>query len=239
VNPPEVSVVIPCLNEERTIGTCVRKCLEAFRHDAISGEVVVIDNGSTDGTSNAAGVESARVVLHTIRGYGSALMRGITESRGRYVIIADGDDTYDFADIREFLVPLRNGADLVMGSRFRGTMSPGAMPWLHRYVGTPLLTAVLNALFRTGISDINCGMRGFSKGAVEKMRLERPGMEFAAEMVIKAAALGFRIEEIPVRYRASVPERKPHVRTFRDGWRHLRFMLVSFTRYGMRRSGVR
>ena len=238
MNLPEVSVIIPCLNEQRTIGACVRKCQKAFRHDAINGEVVVIDNGSTDGTSKAACVENARVFLHTEHGYGSALMRGISESRGSYIIMADGDDTYDFTDIRKFLVPLRNGADLVMGSRFRGTISHGAMPWLHRYVGTPILTAVLNALFMTSVSDINCGMRGFSKKAVEKMRLERPGMEFAAEMIIKAAALGFRIEEIPVRYGKSVPERKPHVRTFRDGWRHLRFMLASFPRYGLRRSGT-
>jgi glycosyltransferase involved in cell wall biosynthesis len=237
VNPPELSIVIPCLNEERTVGTCVRKCLAAFRHDAIQGEVVVIDNGSTDRTSYAAGVENARVVLHTKRGYGSALMRGITESRGRYIIMADGDDTYDFSDIREFLVRLRSGADLVMGSRFKGTMERGAMPRLHRFVGTPFLTAVLNALFGTGISDINCGMRGFSKEAVEKMRLKRPGMEFAAEMIIKAAELGLKVEEVPVHYRVSIPERKPHVRTFRDGWRHLRFMLVSFPRYRMRRSG--
>jgi glycosyltransferase involved in cell wall biosynthesis len=234
--PVEVSVVIPCLNEERTVGTCVRKCRDAFRRDGVNGEVVVVDNGSADGTSRAAGRENARVVLHTIRGYGSALMRGITESRGRYIIMADGDDTYDFSDLRAFLPLLRNGADLVMGSRFRGTIAPGAMPWLHRHVGTPFLTLVLNALYRTRISDINCGMRGFSKKAVERMRLERPGMEFAAEMIIKAAVLGLRIEEIPVRYRASVPKRKPHVRTLRDGWRHLRFMLASFPRLGMRRA---
>ena len=236
MNAPEVSVVIPCLNEERTIGTCVKKCREAFLQQALDGEVVVIDNNSSDATSSAAGREDSRVVLHTIRGYGSALMRGIAESKGRYIIMADGDDTYDFSDIRKFITLLRSGADLVMGNRFKGMMEHGAMPWLHRYFGTPFLTAVLNALFGTSISDINCGMRGFSKEAVEKMRLERPGMEFAAEMVIKAAALDFRIEEIPVRYRASVPERKAHVRTFRDGWRHLWFMLASFPGYGMRRS---
>jgi len=175
-------------------------------------------------------------VLHTIRGYGSALMRGIIESRGRYVIMADGDDTYDFSDIGKFLVRLRGGADLVMGSRFKGTIESNAMPWLHRRIGTPILTAVLNALFGTRISDINCGMRGFSKEAIEKMHLQRPGMEFAAEMIIKAAVLGLRIEEIPIHYQASAPQRKPHVRTFRDGWRHLWFMLLSFLRNGMRRS---
>jgi hypothetical protein len=145
---------------------------------------------------------------------------------------------YTEADIIKHIVPLRNGADLVMGNRFKGTMEHDAMPWLHRRIGTPFLTAVLNALFGTSISDINCGMRGFSKEAAGKMRLMRPGMEFAAEMIIKAAALGFRIEEIPVRYKASVPKRKPHVRTFRDGWRHLRFMLASFPRYGIRRYGA-
>ncbi|HAJ78481.1 MAG TPA: hypothetical protein DCO75_01805 [Fibrobacteres bacterium] len=239
MNAPEVSVVIPCLNEERTIGTCVKKCMEAFRQDAIDGEVLVIDNGSSDATSDVAGRTNARVVLHTIRGYGSALMRGITDSRGQYIIMADGDDTYNFSDIRVFLARLRSGADLVMGSRYKGTIEPDAMPWLHRRIGTPILTAILNALFSTSITDINCGIRGFSKVAVEKMRLERPGMEFAAEMIIKAAALGLRIEEIPVCYRASVHGRKPHVRTFRDGWRHLRFMLVSFPQYGMKRKGLR
>jgi glycosyltransferase involved in cell wall biosynthesis len=232
---PELSVIIPCLNEERTIGTCVRKCITEFQQEAINGEVVVIDNGSSDATSSVAQRENARVVLHTIRGYGSALMRGIIESRGRYIIMADGDDTYDFSDIMKFLPALRGGTDLVMGTRFKGTMERNAMPWLHRYFGTPFLTAVLNSLFRTKLTDINCGMRGFSKEAVEKMRLERPGMEFAAEMIIKAAALEFRIEEISVRYRLGDPERRPHVRTFRDGWRHLWFMLASLPRYRRRR----
>jgi glycosyltransferase involved in cell wall biosynthesis len=234
---PELSIIIPCLNEERTIGACVRSCRAAFQREAIDGEVVVIDNGSTDSTSSVAQKENARVVLHTIRGYGSALMRGITESKGRYIIMADGDDTYEFSAIGKFLAVLHGGVDLVMGTRFKGTMDHDAMPWLHRYFGTPFLTAVLNALFRTSLTDINCGMRGFSKEAVEKLRLERPGMEFAAEMIIKAAALNFRIEEISVHYKPGDPERKPHVRTFRDGWRHLWFMLASFPRYGTRRSG--
>jgi glycosyltransferase involved in cell wall biosynthesis len=233
---PEVSVIIPCLNEEYTIGVCIKKCHEAFRQDGIRGEVVVIDNGSTDATWSVAGNEKARVVLHTIRGYGSALMRGIIEAHGRYIIMADGDNTYDFSDIRDFILPLRNGADLVMGNRFGGNMECNAMPWLHRRIGTPFLTAVLNQLFRAGISDVNCGMRGFTREAVEKMRLECPGMEFAAEMIIKAAALGFRIVEIPIHYKASVPQRKPHIRTFRDGLRHLRFMLSAFPRYGKHRS---
>jgi glycosyltransferase involved in cell wall biosynthesis len=237
MNPVETSVVIPCLNEELTIGTCVRKCHEAFRRHSIDGEVVVVDNGSADNTARVAGEANARVVSHGIRGYGSALMRGITEARGNFVIMADGDNTYDFSDIPAFLGLLRDGADLVMGSRFRGTIGPDAMPWLHRYVGTPFLTAVLNVLYRTRISDINCGMRAFTKKTVKVLRLECPGMEFAAEMLMKAASLRLRIEEIPVHYFASVPERKPHVRTFRDGWRHLRFMLVSFPRYGLRRAG--
>ncbi len=235
MNEPELSVIIPCLNEERTIGACVRKCRSTFQQEAIDGEIVVIDNGSSDATSSVAKKENARVVLHIIRGYGSALMRGITEAQGRYIIMADGDDTYDFSDINQFLAVLRGGADLVMGTRFKGTMDHDAMPWLHRYFGTPFLTAILNALFRTSLTDINCGMRGFSKEAVEKMRLERPGMEFAAEMIIKAAAHGFRIEEISIRYKPCDPERRPHVRTFRDGWRHLWFMLSSFPRYGARR----
>jgi glycosyltransferase involved in cell wall biosynthesis len=235
----ETSVIIPCLNEERTVGTCVRKCHEAFRCHAINGEVVVVDNGSADDTARIAGEADARVVSHEIRGYGSALMRGITESRGNFIIMADGDNTYDFSDIPAFIRLLKDGADLVMGSRFRGTIEPGAMPWLHRYVGTPFLTAVLNLLYRTRISDINCGMRAFTKKTATALSLTCPGMEFAAEMLMKASALRLRIEEIPLHYCASIPERKPHVRTFRDGWRHLRFMLVSFPGYGVRRAGVK
>jgi glycosyltransferase involved in cell wall biosynthesis len=233
MNTPEVSVIMPCLNEERTIGTCIKKCKEVFLHDNIAGEVIVIDNGSSDGTSSVAVNENARVVPHGIRGYGSALMRGIAESRGQYIIMADGDDTYSFSDISKFLIPLRSGADLVMGSRLIGIIEPHAMPWLHRYVGTPFLTKVINTLFGTSISDINCGMRGFSKTAIEKMCLERPGMEFAAEMIIKASVLKLKIEEIPINYRIGDPERKPHVRAFRDGWRHLRFMILAFLQYGM------
>jgi len=222
----EISVIIPCLNEEKTLKTCIQKAQKAFRQLKMRGEVVVVDNGSTDSSAEIAKKAGARVVVHPIRGYGSALKRGIAEAKGKYLIMGDGDNTYDFLDIPKFVRFLEQGADLVMGSRVRGKIEPGAMPWLHRWVGTPFLTTVMNIFFGSKISDTNCGMRAFTKRAVEKLNLKCNGMEFASEMVIKAAQKKLKIVETPIDYYATAPDRVPNLHTFRDGWRHLRFMLV-------------
>jgi len=222
----ELSVVLPCLNEAETVGPCVRLAVATLRSLGVRGEVVVVDNGSTDDSAAIATREGARVVQESQPGYGSALMRGIEEARGRYVIMADADQSYDLGDLERFLVELRKGFDLVMGSRLRGRIEPGAMPWLHRWIGNPLLSGLLNFLFRPGISDAHCGMRGFSKEGYRRMQLQTTGMEFAAEMVIKAALGGLRITEIPITLHPDGRSRPPHLRSFRDGWRHLRFMLL-------------
>jgi glycosyltransferase involved in cell wall biosynthesis len=222
----ELSVVMPCLNEERTVGVCVRKAVETMRREAIVGEVVIVDNGSTDRSVEIARAEGARVVAEARKGYGNALRRGFEEARGRYIVMADCDDSYDLTDLRRFVDRLRGGAELVMGNRLRGTIRPGAMKWLHRWVGNPVLSGFLNLLFRTGVGDCHCGMRGFTKASVARMNLGMPGMELASEMVIKSARAGLRIEEFPITLSPDGRDRPPHLRSFRDGWRHLRFMLM-------------
>ena len=223
---PLVSVVIPCLNEERTIGACVASANTAIANLHASGEVIVVDNGSVDHSAEIASAAGARVVRHEVKGYGSALKRGLAEARGRYIIMGDGDQTYDFAALPQFVHTLEQGADLVMGSRLHGTIERGAMPWLHRWVGTPFLTTVLNVLFKTRISDANCGLRGFSAAAIRALNLKCNGMEFASEMVVKAAQKRLVVQETPVRYSAGLAGRVPNLHPFRDGWRHLRFMLM-------------
>ena len=215
---------MPCLNEAQTVGVCVQKARRAIKQLGISGEVVVADNGSTDGSPSIAEREGARVVHQPIRGYGAAYLAGIAAARGKFIVIGDSDNTYDFGEIPRFLQPLRESADLVMGSRFKGEIKPGAMPWLHRYIGNPTLTGILNLLFRAGVSDAHCGMRAFTKDAYEKLGLQTTGMEFASEMVIKAAKVGLKITEVPITYYPRKGESKLH--SFRDGWRHLRFMLM-------------
>ncbi|HUI27936.1 MAG TPA: glycosyltransferase family 2 protein [Candidatus Kryptonia bacterium] len=222
----ELSVVLPCLNEAETVGPCVRLAVETIKRLGIAGEVVVADNGSTDGSAEIAAREGARVVHESRPGYGSALMRGIEEARGTFIIMADADQSYDLSDLDRFLTGLRNGADVVMGSRLRGRIEPGAMPWLHRWIGNPVLSGLLNFLFHPGISDAHCGMRGFSKDAYRRMQLQTTGMEFASEMVIKGALAGLRMTEIPITLHPDQRNRPPHLRSFRDGWRHLRFMLL-------------
>jgi hypothetical protein len=222
----EVSVVMPCLNEARTVGTCVTKALRCLRELGVSGEVVVADNGSTDGSQELAESAGARVIHAERRGYGAALQAGIAAARGRYVIMGDADDSYDFTNLKPFIDRLRAGDDLVMGNRFKGGIRPGAMPWLHRYVGNPLLTGVLNLFFRSPIRDAHCGLRGFRKDAYERLGLATPGMEFASEMVVKACLHKQKISEVPTVLRPDGRDRPPHLRSFRDGWRHLRFLLL-------------
>jgi len=223
---PEVSVVMPCLNEELTLPICIRKAQETIRKLGLDGEVVVADNGSTDRSVEIAESMGARVVHQPLKGYGNAYMAGFAGARGKYIVMGDSDDSYDFTDIGRFVEPLRQGHDFVMGTRLKGRIEPGAMPFLHRWLGNPVLTFILNTLFRTGISDSHCGMRAFTKDAYERMHLRTTGMEFASEMVIKASKAGLKITEIPITLHKDKRNRRPHLRTWRDGWRHLRFMLM-------------
>jgi glycosyltransferase involved in cell wall biosynthesis len=222
----ELSVVMPCLNEARTVGRCVEKALRTMRELGIAGEVVVSDNGSTDGSVELAQQAGARVVHQPLKGYGNALQKGFAEARGRFIIMGDCDESYDFTDLQRFVERLRGGADVVMGNRLKGEIKPEAMPWLHRWIGNPGLTWFLNLLFRTGVGDTHCGMRGFRRDALAKLRLHMPGMEFASELVIKSALARQRVEEIPITLWPDGRDRPPHLRSFRDGWRHLRFMLM-------------
>lgn len=221
-----VSVVMPCLNEEETIGPCIQKAWEGISRLGLSGEVVVADNGSSDRSVEIAQSLGARVVIQPIKGYGSAYQKGIDESRGDVIVIGDSDLSYDFLDIPRFVKPLLEGFDLVMGSRLKGEIRPGAMPWLHRYIGNPLLSGFLNLLFRTGVSDAHCGMRAFTRKAWERMGLRARGMEFASEMVIQAGKKKLRITEIPITLYPDGRTGRPHLKSFRDGWRHLRLMLL-------------
>jgi hypothetical protein len=226
VGTTEISVVIPCLNEARSIGICVGKALEAFQEIGIRGEVVVADNGSTDGSVEIAERFGARVVHVATRGYGNALRKGIEEAKGEFIIMGDADDSYDFSQVPGFIAKWREGSELVMGNRFEGGIKPGAMPWLHKYLGNPALTAILNSFFHAGIGDAYCGMRGFTKRVYERVDPRTTGMEFALELVIKAAKLGAKVTEIPVTLWPDKRGRQPHLRTFHDGWRSLRFMLL-------------
>jgi hypothetical protein len=222
----DVSVVIPCLNEANSIGICVGKAIEAFRTAGLPGEVVVADNGSTDGSVEIAEKLGARVVAVAQRGYGAALRAGIAAARGAFIIMGDADDSYDFSEVPRFVEKWRQGYDVVMGNRFRGEIKRGAMPWHHKYIGNPALSSVLNLFFNTGIGDSHCGMRGFTRAVYDRMDLRSTGMEFASEFVIKAAQLRANVTEIPITLWPDKRGRPPHLRSFRDGWRHLRFMLL-------------
>jgi glycosyltransferase involved in cell wall biosynthesis len=226
VIPLELTVVMPCLNEERTLPVCVEKAIATMQRLGIHGEVLVVDNGSTDRSVEVARRAGARVSYQPLRGYGNALRKGFEDADGRFIIMGDCDDSYDFTDLERFVTRLRGGADLVMGNRLRGEIKPGAMPWSHRWIGNPLLSTFLNVLYRTGVGDSHCGMRGFTKEAFRKMNLLMPGMELASEMVIKSSLAGLRIEEIPITLWPDGRDRPPHLRSFRDGLRHLRFMLM-------------
>ncbi len=220
---PVVSVVIPCLNEAENIEACVVAAMEAIVRMGVSGEVVVADNNSEDDSARLAEQAGARVVVEPRRGYGSAYLAGFAASRGRYIVMADADLTYDFDEIPRFVAALEDGAEMVIGDRM-DNIQPGAMPWLHRYIGNPILTGLLNLFFRTGISDAHCGMRAVRRDVLPRLDLRTTGMEFASEMVIRASKENLKIAEFPIEYHPRGGESK--LSSFRDGWRHLRFLLV-------------
>jgi glycosyltransferase involved in cell wall biosynthesis len=230
-DPVELSIVMPCLNEARTLPVCIEKARGFLRAHGIVGEVVVADNGSTDGSPEIAKRLGARVVHVTKRGYGSALDGGIRAARGRFVVMGDADDSYDFSALEPFVRELRAGGDVVMGNRFRGGVLPGAMPPLHRWLGNPVLSGIGRLFFRTGVGDFHCGLRGFTRAAYDKLDLHTEGMEFATEMVVKAKLKGFRLVEVPIVLHPDGRDRPPHLRSWRDGWRHLRFMLLFSPRW--------
>ena len=222
---PIVSVVMPCLNEAAGVGTCVEKARAALRKMQVPGEVIVVDNGSTDGSPEIAARAGARVIHERRRGYGAAYLRGFQEARGKFLVMGDADDTYDFLDIARFVQPLESGGcDMVMGTRLKGEILPGAMSWTHRWIGNPILSGMLRLFFKTSVSDSHCGMRAFTRDAYERMHLRTQGMEFASEIVVNALRERLRILEIPITYAPRIGESK--LNGFRDAWRHTRFMLV-------------
>ena len=223
---PLVSAIIPCLNEERTLGICIEKAMSAFARRGIVGEVVVGDNGSTDRSVEIAESLGARVVHQPVKGYGAAISAAAGAARGKYLIMADADDSYDWTDLDGFIDALEDGAELVMGNRFAGGIEPGAMPPLHRYLGNPVLSAAARWLHRSPIRDFHCGMRGFTREAFQRMGARSPGMEFASEMVINAHRAGLDIREVPIKLYPDKRDRAPHLRSFRDGWRHLRLIIA-------------
>jgi hypothetical protein len=222
----ELTILMPCLNEAETLAACVTKAKDFLLRSGVSGEVLVADNGSTDGSQEIARSLDARVVDVERKGYGAALLGGIEAARGRYVVMGDADDSYDFADLDPFLAKLREGYDLVMGNRFAGGIKPGAMPWKNRYIGNPALSTVGRLFYSSGIGDFHCGMRGFSREAIQRLGLRTTGMEFASEMVVEATLHGLRIAEVPTTLSPDGRSRPPHLRPWRDGWRHLCFLLT-------------
>lgn len=227
----ELTVLMPCLDERETIAICVTKARAYLERSGIDGEVLVVDNGSADGSAQVAAAAGARVVHESRRGYGSALRAGIIAARGRYVIMGDADDSYDFGALDPFVAGLREGADLVMGNRFTGGIAPQAMPALHRYLGNPVLSGIGRLFFRSPIGDFHCGLRGFRRHAIIGLGLSTEGMEFASEMVVRATVERLRIAEVPTTLSPAGRKRAPHLRTFRDGWRHLRFLLLFSPRW--------
>lgn len=222
----EVSVVIPCLNEANSLAICIEKARRSFELAGIAGEVIVADNGSSDGSQEIAQQAGARVVRVSARGYGNALRAGIAAAHGAFIIMGDADDSYDFSAVPQFVAKWREGYDVVMGNRFRGGIKPGAMPWSHHYIGNPGLTAVMNLFFKTGIGDCLCGLRGFTREIHDRIDVRTTGMEWGPEFVIKAANAGARMTEIPIVLWPDKRGRRPHLKTVSDGWRNLRFMLL-------------
>jgi glycosyltransferase involved in cell wall biosynthesis len=227
----ELTIVMPCLNEAETLETCILKAKSFLDRSGISGEIVVADNGSTDGSREIATRNGARLVCVEQKGYGAAILGGIKASKGKYVIMGDADDSYDFLNLDTFVSKLRAGFELVMGNRFLGGIKPGAMPPLHRYLGNPVLTGFGRLFFKSPLGDFHCGLRGFNKEAICGLNLQTTGMEFASEMVVKATLNGLRIAEVPTILSPDGRSRPPHLRSWRDGWRHLRFLLIYSPRW--------
>ncbi|MBJ6982588.1 glycosyltransferase family 2 protein [Luteimonas sp. MC1572] len=227
----ELTILMPCLDEAETLAACIRMARAYLSGSGVRGEVLVADNGSTDGSQRIAEREGARVVDVAQRGYGAALAAGIGAARGRYVVMGDADASYDFSRLDAFLDALRAGSDLVIGNRFRGGIAPGAMPFLHRYLGNPVLSFLGRLFYGVQVRDFHCGLRGFNRDRIAALGLVAPGMEFASEMVVKASLAGCRISEVPTTLRPDGRSRPPHLRTWRDGWRHLRFLLVHSPRW--------
>ncbi|MGI0479762.1 glycosyltransferase family 2 protein [Geminocystis sp. CENA526] len=222
---------MPCLNEAETLATCIKKAQQYLQEYQVIGEVVIADNGSTDGSQDIAIEMGARLVNVKEKGYGSALMGGIMAARGEFIIMADADDSYDFTALNPFVEKLRGGYDLVMGNRFKGGIKEGAMPFLHKYLGNPVLTWLGKLFFKSPCNDFHCGLRGFRKQAILNLNLRTTGMEFASEMVVKATLNGLKLTEVPTTLSPDGRSRKPHLRTWRDGWRHLRFLLLYSPRW--------
>ena len=222
----ELTILMPCLNEAETIATCIQKALRFLHHSGIRGEVLIADNGSTDGSREIAAELGARVVRVAERGYGAALKAGIQAAHGRYVIMGDADDSYDFSNLSPFVTKLREGAELVMGNRFKGGIAPGAMPGLHKYLGNPVLSGIGRLFFNAPVGDFHCGLRGFDRRAIATLGLESSGMEFASEMVVKATLRQKAIVEVPTTLSPDGRSRPPHLRSWRDGWRHLKFLML-------------
>ena len=227
----ELTILMPCLNEAETLATCIQKALAYLAQSGVSGEVLIADNGSSDGSQAIARGLGARVIDVLEKGYGAALIAGIAGAQGRFVIMGDSDDSYDFSALDPFIAKLRDGYDLVMGNRFKGGIAPGAMPPLHRYLGNPVLSTIGRVFFGGPIRDFHCGLRGFSRAAIMALDLRAPGMEFASEMVVKATMRGLRITEVPTTLSPDGRSRPPHLRSWRDGWRHLRFLLIFCPRW--------
>ena len=222
----ELTILMPCLNEAETLQVCIEKALDYLRRSGVSGEVVVADNGSTDGSQEIARAAGARVVDVPVRGYGAALIGGCQAARGRFIIMGDADDSYDFSDLDAFIEALRGGADLVMGNRFKGGVAPGAMPFLHRYLGNPVLSWLGRLFFQVPVGDFHCGLRGYNRASILGLGLKSTGMEYASEMVVKSSLANLKIVEVPTTLSPDGRSRAPHLKTWRDGWRHLRFLLL-------------
>jgi glycosyltransferase involved in cell wall biosynthesis len=227
----DLTILMPCLNEEKTVASCVRQAKEFLDASGIRGEVLVVDNGSTDGSQTEAAKTGARVITVEQVGYGRALLAGIRAAHGKFIIMGDADNSYDFSCLDDFMVQLHNGYDLVMGNRFRGKIYPGAMPWLHKYVGNPMLSCVGRVFFGGSISDFHCGLRGFRTSSIQKLQLSSSGMEFASEMIVKASLHHMKVTEVPINLYPDGRDRRPHLRTWRDGWRHLRLLLLYCPRW--------